>query len=178
MADTVDHTHGDTGVKPAQDLNFQTGGFPNPEVFDWFWSEVPAAVNDHADLLGEIDSDEDGVVDAAEYAQNTDSYKGNDLDSDGDGKVDAAETADVAAEANYAQNTDSYKNNDLDSDGDGKVDAAETADTAISVDGADVDGQVSSAQSADVADQATRFEVRTNDPSNPDDGQVWIRSDL
>lgn len=144
MTDTVDHTHGDTGVKPAQDLNFQTGGFPDPEVFDWFWSEVPAAVNDHADLLSEIDNNEDGVVDEAEYAQNTDSYKDNDLDSDGDGKVDAAETA----------------------------------DTAISVDGADVDGQVSSAASADVADQAKRFEVRTNDPSNPDDGQVWIRSDL
>lgn len=67
---------------------------------------------------------------------------------------------------------------EVDSNGDGKVDAAEAADSAASVDGADVDGQVSSAQSANVADQAKRFEVRTNDPPNPDDGQVWIRSDL
>lgn len=66
----------------------------------------------------------------------------------------------------------------VDTDGDGKVDAAETADSANSVNGADVNGQVSSAAQADVADQAARFEVRTNDPSNPDDGQVWIRSDL
>lgn len=48
MAKGVDHSHGDAGAKPPQDLNFQDGDFPDPEVFDWFWSEVPAAINDHA----------------------------------------------------------------------------------------------------------------------------------
>ncbi len=68
MADRVDHTHGDTGVKPAQDLNFQDGDYPDPEVFDWFWSEVPAAIEDHADTLEALDSDGDGTVDAADQA--------------------------------------------------------------------------------------------------------------
>lgn len=132
MADTVDHTQGDTGTKPPNGLDFQSGGFPEPEEFDWFWSQVPSAINDHANLLEAIDTDEDGVVDEATTAQSATSYKGNDIDSDGDGKVDSAESADTAT----------------------------TADTAT------------------VADEAKAFEVRTNDPSNPDDGQVWIRSDL
>lgn len=53
--------------------------------------------------------------------------------------------------------------------------AADVAASANSVDGADVDGTVSEAA---VADEARRFEVRNNDPQDPDDGQVWIRSDL
>lgn len=65
MAEGVDHTHGDTGVKPAQDLNFQDGDYPDPEEFDWFWSQVPSAINDHKSLLEAIDSDEDGIVDRA-----------------------------------------------------------------------------------------------------------------
>jgi len=71
------------------------------------------------------------------------------LDSDGDGTVDAADSATDATNV-----TATYKNNDIDSNGDGIVDEA------------------------DISDQTRRFEVRTNDPSNPSDGQVWIRSDL
>jgi hypothetical protein len=96
MADTVDHTHGDTGTKPADGLNFANGDLPDPEVFDWFWTEVPKAINDHAALLEEIDSNGDGVVDQAAQADNATNVKGNDIDSDADGKVDAAETADTA----------------------------------------------------------------------------------
>lgn len=55
------------------------------------------------------------------------------------------------------------------------ADAADVAASANSVAGSDVDGQVNSAAEAD---QAKRFEVRTNDPSNPQDGQLWIRNDL
>jgi hypothetical protein len=93
MAEGVDHTHGDTGDKPPQNLDFQTGGFPEPQEFDWFWSEVPAAINDHKALLEAIDSDEDGIVDEAELAQSASSYKGQEIDSDGDGQVDAADFA-------------------------------------------------------------------------------------
>jgi hypothetical protein len=66
MAKKVDHTHGDNGTKPADNLNFQIGDKPDPETFDWFWSEVPAAINNHADTLESIDSDGDGTVDEAE----------------------------------------------------------------------------------------------------------------
>jgi hypothetical protein len=66
MADKVDHTHGDTGTKPSQDLNFQDSDYPDPQEFDWFWSQVPSAINDHADRLEDIDGDEDGVVDRSD----------------------------------------------------------------------------------------------------------------
>lgn len=95
MADNVDHTHGDTGSKPPQNLNFQDGGLPDPQEFDWFWSQVPAAINNHASLIESIDSDEDGVVDTANVANNATNYKNNDIDSDGDGKVDSADNADT-----------------------------------------------------------------------------------
>lgn len=87
MANNVDHTHGDAGTKPSQSLNFQDGDYPDPEVFDWFWSQVPAAINDHASTIEAIDSNEDGVVDEAEDAQalggNAPSHyaTGSDLDS-------------------------------------------------------------------------------------------------
>jgi len=70
------------------------------------------------------------------------------LDPDGNGTVTTAETADSAK---------TYKGNDIDTDGDGKVNAADVAD---------------------VADQAARFETRADDPQSPDDGQVWVRTDL
>lgn len=190
MAKNVDHTHGDTGEKPAQDLNFQTGGFPDPEVFDWFWTEVPAAINDHANTIEAIDANEDGVVDEAAYAQDTDSFKGNDLDTDGDGKVDAAETADSAKTA------DTVKGNDLDSDGDGKVDSAESADTAAgltNVSHSELADAPPSAHHTQYSDPEARsavdnssvtvktalsVETRTSDPSNPETGRVWLRTDL
>jgi hypothetical protein len=167
---TVDHTHGDVGEKPPQDLNFQSGDIPDPEVFDWFWSEVPAAINDHADEIEAIKSGETtiGSVSEADSATNV---KGNDIDSDGDGKVNAADQADVADTA------DRYKGNDIDTDGDGKVDAAETADTAASatnVKGNDIDtdgdGKVDNADRADAADTADT--VKGNDIDSDGDGVV------
>lgn len=95
MADTVNHSHGDTGAKPPDSLNFADGDIPDPETFDWFWSEVPTAINDHAALLESIDSDEDGVVDQAAQADNATTVKDNDIDSDGDGRVDSADVAQV-----------------------------------------------------------------------------------
>lgn len=65
MAKKVDHTHGDTGSKPSDSLNFQRGDKPDPEVFDWFWTEVPAAINDHADTLNNLDEEAQDAVAAA-----------------------------------------------------------------------------------------------------------------
>lgn len=93
MANEVDHTHGDTGTKPPQDLNFQDGDYPDPEQFDWFWSQVPSAINDHASILTSIDSNEDGIVDEAENAQQ---LGGNDpsyyaVDDDFDAHTEASQ---------------------------------------------------------------------------------------
>lgn len=57
----------------------------------------------------------------------------------------------------------------------GDAESADVADSANAVDGEDVNGQVSAAAEAD---QAKRFDVRSDDPQDPADGQVWIRSDL
>jgi hypothetical protein len=72
--------------------------------------------------------------------------------------------------------------NAIDSDADGQVDAADEADALSSVNNADI--MLKSTYDTDdndvieIADQAKRAEVRTNDPSSPADGQMWIRSDL
>lgn len=121
MANTIDHNHGSTGASPSSGLDFSTGDFPDPEVFDWFWNQTVTTVNDHAAQLDAIDSDGDGKVDAAETADSAATVKGNDIDSDGDGKVDAADTADSAQQV---------KGNDIDTDGDGIVDEADSATTA------------------------------------------------
>lgn len=124
MVERLNHTHGDTGEQPPDDLNFQSGDKPNPEQFDWFWNNVSSVIDSHADTLETIDSD-------------------------GDGQVDAADSADQATNV-----TETYKGNDIDTDGDGTV------------------------NNADIADEAKRMEIRTSDPTDPDDGQMWIRSDL
>lgn len=114
MVDTVDHTHGDTGVKPADGLNFQDGDIPNPEEFDWFWNEVPSAINNHASILDAIDANADGVVDAADSAATADAVKGNDIDTDGDGKVNAADEADISKETQRIETRTDYPSNPSD----------------------------------------------------------------
>lgn len=172
MAEGVDHTHGDTGEKPPQSLNFQDGDYPDPEHFDWFWSRVPSAINNHQSLIQSIDSDEDGVVDEADTAN---LYKNQDIDSDGDGQVD---------EADHADNVRStYKGNDLDGDGDGRVDAADhanEADNTQAVKGNDIDsdgdGKVDAADQADNAAKVGNKEitVASTAPSNPANDDLWV----
>jgi hypothetical protein len=112
MAKEINHTHGDTGEQPPDDLNFQSGDKPDAEIFDWFWSTVPSVVDSHADTLEAIDSDGDGKVDVADNADTatdaenvTSTYKDNDIDSDGDGIVDTAdETRSFESRTNYPTN--------------------------------------------------------------------------
>jgi hypothetical protein len=63
MARRVDHSHGDSGTKPDSNLNFQDGDYPDPEEFDWFWYNVPQAINDHA---GTIEDFQNGNVSVAQ----------------------------------------------------------------------------------------------------------------
>jgi len=57
----------------------------------------------------------------------------------------------------------------------GDAESADVADSANAVDGGDVNGAV---DEADISDQTRGFDVRASDPSDPADGQVWLRSDL
>jgi hypothetical protein len=115
------HDHGDQGTQPDSGLDFQTGGNPKAPEFDFFWYHVIQKIKDFIIEFNRLDSNDDGVVDEADYANDADAstYKGNDIDSDGNGKPDTAEYAEDA-------NASTYKGNDIDSDGSGAVDEAET----------------------------------------------------
>jgi hypothetical protein len=62
------YTHGETGTKPQNPLNFEENERPNADRFDWFWYQTITSINGHADEFGRLDSDNDGVVDAADGA--------------------------------------------------------------------------------------------------------------
>jgi hypothetical protein len=165
-----DYTHGDSGNKPPDGHDAQSGNSADPEYYDWyvnqFITKINGLVGDINDILNgnltvgeasntqtvkgnDIDSNGDGVVDNADKASNTTNVKGNDIDSNGDGKVDNADKADTATKV---------KGNDIDSDGDGRVDAADHA---------------TNANDADTVDGSNVF-VQSGSPSNPSSGDIWL----
>lgn len=168
--DTISHSHGDTGTQPNDGLDFQQNGRPKEQHFDWWWTAVIDALDGHASEFARLDSDDDGTVDRADYADDADAstYKGNDVDTDGDGTVDSADTAATV------------KGNDIDSNGDGTVDRADYADDAdaSTYKGLDIDsngdGKVDSADSADSATDATNVTstYKGNDIDSNGDGNV------
>lgn len=94
--DKFDYSHGDSGNQPPDGNEFAANERPDAQHFDWWWTNVLSKINKLWDEFSRIDSDDDGVVDEADYAQDADAstYKGNDLDSDGDGIVDNADRLD------------------------------------------------------------------------------------
>lgn len=66
--DSFDYGHGDTGTKPTNPLNFEAGERPIAGNFDWWWTTVINSIDGHADEFDRLDSDDDGVVDAADGA--------------------------------------------------------------------------------------------------------------
>jgi hypothetical protein len=62
------YTHGDAGSAPGSSLDFSQNQRPDAQNFDWWWSTVIGAINGHASEFGRLDSDDDGVVDAADGA--------------------------------------------------------------------------------------------------------------
>jgi len=102
MTDKINRTHGSTGNQPADGKEFKSGERPENEHFDWFWYTVTERINSILDDISNIvsGSTKVGAASTADDATNvTGSYKGNDIDSDGDGKVDSAEYADSADDA-------------------------------------------------------------------------------
>jgi len=100
-------TWGDTGNQPPDGDDFQSGEKPDAQHFDWKWYNTLNKINKLWDEFTRIDSDDDGVVDKADYANdgNASTYKDNDIDSDGDGQVNSAdvanETKSFEARTNY-----------------------------------------------------------------------------
>jgi hypothetical protein len=120
------YSHGSTGTAPSSPLDYTNGDPYESDFADYFINTPFEKIKGVIDFLEALDSDGDGVVDAADTAASADTaskYKNNDIDTDGDGKVNAADVADSADTAS------AFKGNDIDSDGDGVVDAADRVKT-------------------------------------------------
>ena len=66
--DKLNYVHGDSGTKPGNSLDFQKNQRPQAGNFDWFWYNVIESLRGHAEEFDRLDSDDDGVVDAADGA--------------------------------------------------------------------------------------------------------------
>lgn len=111
---------------------------------------------DHLDFLWyEIDTLTDNLV--TEFER---------YDSDNSGVVDEAEVA-QSLSTSTSIDANSYKGNDIDTDADGVVDEAATLNGFTETDFYQPDGS-----------DTFIVETRTSDPSSPQEGQAWIRTDL
>ena len=91
------YTHGSTGSQPGSPRDYASGDPVDANEFDYYVNTPFETIKDIIDALNNLDSDDDGTVDAADQADNATKVKGNDIDSDGDGVVNEA---DVANETN------------------------------------------------------------------------------
>jgi len=92
--DTINYSHGDTGDRPADGEDFQSGDVADPQTHDWLFYTIPRKIDQIINRLDILDSNGDGVVDEADFANDADAsaYKGNDIDTSGNGVVDQAAT--------------------------------------------------------------------------------------
>ena len=160
---------GDTGTKPTDGEDFESGERPDAQKFDWKWYNTIDKINKIWDELTRLDSDDDGQVDAADtadYANDADAstYKGNDIDSDGDGKIDAADTADNAGDADtvdgwHKADIQTWVNNNVDVS---NVDYADSAGDVAGTDG-----------SQHQAGSLPRFSDESTGLSNTEEGDLF-----
>jgi hypothetical protein len=66
--ESFSYTHGDRGSAPSNPLDFKQNGRPGAQNFDWFWYNVTKAISGHASEFDRLDSNDDGIVDAADGA--------------------------------------------------------------------------------------------------------------
>lgn len=136
--DKLDYTHGDVGTKPTESLDFNKDGRPKAQYFDWWWYNVAQILNGHADEFGNLDSNNDGVVDKAD---NSDKVGGNTYSEiqtwvQENAKVSDSDNADSAVNAdkldgNHYSDIQAWVNQNAD------VPNADHADTAGKVEGTD-----------------------------------------
>ncbi len=95
------YTHGSTGTEPSSSIDYANGDSLDADNLDYYLHTEFTKISEIIDALNTLDSDDDGKVDAADFADSTTTaskVKGNDIDSDGDGKVDSADYADDAGQ--------------------------------------------------------------------------------
>jgi hypothetical protein len=90
------YSHGSTGTEPSSAIDYKNGDPLDEAELDYYVNTEFSKIKAIIDALHDLDSDDDGVVDRADYADDADAstYKGNDIDSDGDGSVNLADNAD------------------------------------------------------------------------------------
>lgn len=113
------YTHGSQGTEPGSSLDYQNGDPLDADNFDYYVNVEFSKIKAIIDALNTLDSNDDGKVDAADVADNTTLYKGNDIDSDGDGVVN---DADYAAQAGDADTVDNHHADAFHQEGEEAVD--------------------------------------------------------
>ena len=107
-------TWGEEGEFPIDGFFYEGGDQVNEKHLDALWNGLKEFENETRAALEDIDSDSDGIVDEADYANDADAstYKGNDIDTDGDGKVNAAADADTVGGEPPSEFADSNHGNE------------------------------------------------------------------
>lgn len=77
--DKFNYSHADNGKKPASALNFEKNERPDAQQFDWWWATVIEKINKLWDEFTRLDSDNDGVVDAADDSDTVDGKHYSDI---------------------------------------------------------------------------------------------------
>jgi len=114
--DKFNYTHGDNGKAPASSLNFEKNERPDAQHFDWWWATVINKINKIWNEFSRLDSDDDGVVDAADDADTVDGKHYSDIQSwvNNNADVPNADQADSATSAGDADTLDGFHAEDLD----------------------------------------------------------------
>jgi hypothetical protein len=70
------YSHGSTGTEPGTARDFENGDPLDADEFDYFVHTEYTKINEIIDALHVLDSDDDGEVDNADYAANSDKLDG------------------------------------------------------------------------------------------------------
>lgn len=74
----INYTHGSTGTQPSDGIDFGSSSYESPDSahFDWFWNTAPTRIDNLIDEFTELDNDDDGVVDEADSASDSEQLDG------------------------------------------------------------------------------------------------------
>jgi len=71
------YSHGSTGTEPASPRDYENGDPLDADEFDYYLHTEFTKINELIDALTTLDSNDDGTVDAADYADNSGQLEGN-----------------------------------------------------------------------------------------------------
>jgi hypothetical protein len=138
-------------------LDFQSNQRPDAQNFDWYWYNVVEAIKGHASEFDRLDSDNDGKVDNAEYADNANQLDGNDASAFADSghTHDARYYTESEADSNFASSGHLHDGRYIKESGDTMSGTLTLSDgsTAASQSWVNSNADVPNADHADNADQ-------------------------